>query len=167
VSAHPNERYAVTSSTDPGTAGLTIYEPPEAERSRLSRLAPAPSIGGSDGTQLVFTSISGTIALRVDGRVEIVRDMLLAHLHSLASHSSMALIIGALFAEVSESILVRGVVSVSSEPAPNHPHTLWVRHLSGSTFAYSEGLDPSGRGWTLLGREFAGRNVAHHLVTAG
>jgi hypothetical protein len=164
VSVHTDIEYFITSV---GWDGLLRPESVELPTERIYGWMKKKHRGAfaySD-VQVVLQNMVGNIVIIVDAKKDAVRHLLIdtvsnPELRRLSSSTS-----GAIVARLWRDSRIARSMSIDVEYPEGTPDTLWLRHLSGETYALSEGSNPDPSHWQIVGRRFLGSRVERHLRT--
>lgn len=165
VSVHSDTQYLMTSVMWDGHAEHESFELPAEKAHSWMRTMHSVIYTESD-IQVVLQNMVGNIVVILDWQKDAARDALLSAVSDPQLRRSSASVSGAIVARMWRDSHVRSSMSIDVGYPEGTPDTLWLRHLSGETYALSEGADPQPSDWKIVGRSFLGPSLERHLRTS-
>jgi hypothetical protein len=162
VSVHSESSYVLTRIGVETSAKLeSIDLPPKKSAARIGWVAEA--MMPSSETRVVLQSMLGSIVIDVDRRKSVIQGIVLGAVSEPSLRHKPSVLAGAILGGLWDLPGVLSSMKVDVGPVPGTPDTLWLRHLSGQTYAYCEGTDPDPAKWQIVGQGFLGPHVERHL----
>jgi hypothetical protein len=162
VSVHSDTHYLVTSIKWDGQAEHESWNLSVEKTKGWMRRKHALRYTSSD-IQVVLQSMVGNIVVILDWRKDAARDALLSAVADPTLRRSSTSISGAILAKMWRDATLLQSMSIDVGYPEGTPDTLWLRHLSGETYALSEGIDPHPSEWQIVGKSFLGPSLERHL----
>jgi hypothetical protein len=164
VSSHSGAHYVITSVMWEGLEAPHSVELAPLKSDRLfGRLATA--MFPSPDTQVVLQNMVGNIIVIVDEPKDTVRDILMDAVSNPRLRRHSASVAGAVLSALWRDDRVSRSMIIDVGFPEGTPDTLWLRHLSGETYAFSEGVDPTPSEWQIVGKSFLGPHLERQLKT--
>jgi len=162
VSVHSESSYVLTRIGAETSGKLeSIDLLPKKSAARIGWVAEA--IMPSSETRVVLQSMLGNIVIDVDRRKSVIQDIVLGAVSEPSLRHKPSVLAGAILGSLWDLPGVLSSMEVDVGSAPGTPDTLWLRHLSGQTYAYCEGTDPDPANWQIVGQGFLGPHLERHL----
>jgi hypothetical protein len=117
----------------------------------------------SSETRVVLQSMLGNIVIDVDRRKSVIQEIVLGAVSEPSLRHKPSILAGAILSSLWDLPGVLSSMEVDVGQVPGTPDTLWLRHLSGQTYAYCEGTDPDPAKWQIVGQGFLGPHLERHL----
>jgi hypothetical protein len=162
VSAHSDSHYVMTSVMWDGLEAPHSLELPAARSDRLRERLSNVMFSSSD-VQVVLQNMVGNIIVIVDAQKDAVRDILIEAVSNPRLRRNSSSVAGAVLSALWRDQKASNSMCIDVGFPEGTPDTLWLRHLSGETYALSEGVAPEPSQWQIVGKSFLGPHLERQL----
>jgi hypothetical protein len=120
----------------------------------------------SSDVQVVLQNMVGNIIVIVDGQKDAIRNVLMGAVSNPQLRRNSSSVAGAVLSALWRDHKASNSMCIDVGFPEGTPDTLWLLHLSGETYALSQGAIPEPSQWQIVGKSFLGPHLERQLRTA-